>query len=75
MSAALIVAVSWPEFTKVVVRSEPFQRTTDPLTKFDPLTVSVKPLPAAVAELGEIDEIEGTGLLAAVIVKFTLLTS
>jgi hypothetical protein len=39
-----IEAVSWPEFTKAVgVRGEPFQFTTDPLSKFEPVTVSVNP--------------------------------
>ena len=49
--------------TKVVVKVELFQCTFEPETKFDPLTVSVKPGPPAVALLGEIELIAGTGLL------------
>ena len=37
-------AVSWPELTNVVARREPFQFTTDELSKFAPVTVSVKPV-------------------------------
>jgi FixJ family two-component response regulator/AraC-like DNA-binding protein len=52
--------------TKVVVRSLPFQRTTDDVTKFDPVAVSVKaPLPTA-AVLGAMELNVGTGLLWAV---------
>ena len=39
MSAAEMLADSWVSLTYVVVRSLPFQRTTEPLTKFVPLTV------------------------------------
>ena len=49
--------------TKVVVKIKLFQCTFEPETKFDPLTVSVKPGPPAVALLGEIELIAGTGLL------------
>jgi hypothetical protein len=49
--------------TKVVVKVELFQCTFEPETKFDPLTVSVKAGPPAVALLGEIELIAGTGLL------------
>ena len=34
---------------KVVVRSDPFHRTTEPAIKFDPLTVRANPAPPAVA--------------------------
>ena len=49
--------------TKVVVKVEVFQCTFEPETKFDPLTVSVKDAPPAVAPLGEIELIAGNGLL------------
>src|SRR5712692_10030303 len=45
--------------TNVVVRFEPFRRTTDEATKFVPVTVSVNPAPPAVALLG--DSVAGTG--------------
>jgi hypothetical protein len=38
--------------TKVVVRSDPFQRTVEPLTKLVPFTVSVNAAPPAVADAG-----------------------
>jgi hypothetical protein len=38
---------------------DPFQRTTDPLTKFEPVTVRVKPIPPATADGGAILAIEG----------------
>jgi len=40
----------------------PFQRTIEPATKFDPLTVSVNEGPPAVADTGFRLRIEGTGL-------------
>src|SRR5437867_2157108 len=43
ISLAGIEAVSWVELTNVVVRSAPFQRTTDPAMKMLPLTVRLKP--------------------------------
>ena len=49
--------------TKVVVKIKLFQCTFEPETKFEPFTVSVKPGPPAVALLGEIELIAGTGLL------------
>ena len=39
-----MMAVSCVELTNVVARAEPFQSTTEPLTKFAPFTVSVKPV-------------------------------
>ena len=39
-----IEAVSWPELLNVVARGEPFQFTTDALSKFEPVTVSVNPV-------------------------------
>ena len=66
MSVAGINAVIWVLLTKVVVRLELFQRTTDPVpfvpTKPEPLTVSVKAAPPAKTELGLILVILGSGL-------------
>ena len=63
MSAAEMEAVSFMLLTNVVVRGDPFQFTTEPETKCEPFTVSVKAGPPAVALLGEIELIAGTGLL------------
>src|SRR5262245_11589569 len=52
MSAAVIAAVSWVALPNVVARLLPFHRTLVPLTKFEPVTVSVNPGPPACAELG-----------------------
>jgi hypothetical protein len=61
-SPAGIAAVSWVELTKVVVREEPLTWTTDPATKPEPLTVSVKaPLPA-VTLAGDTLVSDGAGL-------------
>ncbi len=43
ISALLISAERWVEEMKVVGRPDPFQRTTDPARKPEPVTVSVKP--------------------------------
>ena len=43
ISAAEIVAVSWAELSRVVVRTLPPQRIWQVGLKFEPLTVSVKP--------------------------------
>jgi len=43
-SWAKITAVSWPELTNVVARGEPTQFTTDEVSKFEPVTVSVNPV-------------------------------
>ena len=43
ISDAGIAAVSCVALTKVVERAAPFQFTTEPLTKFVPVTVNVKP--------------------------------
>lgn len=51
-SPAGMVAVNCVALTKLVVRLLPFQKTCEVGTKFDPLTVSVKPLVPAVAEFG-----------------------
>src|SRR5256885_12927906 len=47
MSAAVIVARSWGALTKGVVRALLFHCTTDPLTKFVPVTVSGNAAPPA----------------------------
>ena len=52
--------------TNVVVRADPFTCTCDPLTKLLPLTVSVNPAPPAVTLVGEMLDIEGTGLLTVI---------
>jgi len=44
ISEAGIVAVSCVELTNVVVRAEPFQSTTEPVTKFVPFTVRTNPV-------------------------------
>jgi hypothetical protein len=44
-----------------VVRALPFHRTLAPLTKFDPVTVSVNPAPPAGAELGDNEASVGPG--------------
>src|SRR4030095_16804589 len=48
--------------TTVVSRATPFHRTTDPGTKWLPVTVSVRPAPAASVRVGLIALSEGTGL-------------
>ena len=53
ISAAVIAAVNCVALTNVVVRFAPFQRTTEPLTKLLPFTVSVGAGPPAAALLGE----------------------
>ena len=63
MSLAGIEAVSCVLLTNVVVRFEPFTWTTDPFTKFEPLAVSVKAGPPAVAVLGEMLASDGGELV------------
>jgi hypothetical protein len=67
MSLDGMAAVSCVALTNVVVRFEPFTWTTDPLTKFEPLAVSVNADPPAVAVLGEMLVSDGAVLLT---VKF-----
>jgi len=62
MSAAVIAAVNCVLLIKVAIRSVPFHLTIEPLTKFDPLTVSVKAGPPAVVEGGAKLTKAGTGL-------------
>ncbi len=61
ISDAEMSAVIVPGLTKVVGRAEPFQNTVELEMKLVSRTVSVKAEPPAVAELGVIDEIVGTG--------------
>ena len=63
VSAAEISAVNPVLLIKVVDRLDPFHLTTDPLMKFVPFTVSVKPVPPAVADVGLILDIVGAGLV------------
>ena len=70
MSAAEMEAVSLVLLANVVVRGDPFQSTTEPATKFEPFTVSVKAGPPAVALVGEIELIAGTGLLMVNVIAF-----
>jgi hypothetical protein len=70
MSAAEMEAVSLVLLKNVVLRADPFQSTTEPETKFEPFTVSVKAGPPAVALLGEIELIAGTGLLTVNVIAF-----
>src|SRR6266478_861477 len=67
MSLAGTVAVSCVLLTNVVVSGIPWipNWTTDVVTKFVPLTVRVNDGPPAVALVGEIEVIDGKGLLIA----------
>jgi hypothetical protein len=60
-SVAGIAAVSWVELTNVVVLSEPFQRTTEPATKFVPFTVSVNAPSPTNRLVGDTLVVVGTG--------------
>src|SRR5438046_9987740 len=68
-SPAGIAACNWVPLTNVVVRALLFHRTTDPLTKFVPFTVSVKAPVPAVALLGTSEPSVGTGLAGTLIVN------
>src|SRR5438128_3535801 len=63
MSLAGIAAVNRDDEPNVVVRLAPFHRTTDPVTKFVPFTVSVNAAPPAAAELGLTPVVVGTGFV------------
>src|SRR5437588_792206 len=62
-SLAGIVAASCMPLPKVVARSLPFQRTTEPAMKPLPRTVTVNAAAPAVALAGESELIPGAGLL------------
>src|SRR5437773_1824537 len=68
-SLAGIAARNCVPLTNVVVRALLFHRTTDPLTKFVPFTVSVKAPVPAVALLGTSEPSVGTGLAGTLIVN------
>ena len=61
-SLARICALSEVGLPYVVVLGDPFHRTTEPLTKFVPVTVSGKAPLTVVAELGDRAATDGTGL-------------
>jgi hypothetical protein len=63
ISPAEIEEVSWLLLMKLVERLAPFQSTVEPSVKFEPMTVRVKPLSPALAELGLRLIIAGAGLL------------
>ena len=65
---AAIEACNWVALTNVVVRAEPFQFTTEPLTNPLPFTANVNPVDPTVTLLGVIEVSTGRGL-GAVIVK------
>jgi hypothetical protein len=71
MSAAEREACNWPALTYVVVRLDPFQFTTDPLTNPDPLTVRVNAAPPTVVAVGDREVIDGTGLFVCQLVAVT----
>ena len=61
-SLARIVAVTCVELTKVVVRFEPANCTTDVDTKFVPFTVSVNAVAPTILFVGEMLVVVGRGL-------------
>src|SRR5713101_4330184 len=61
ISEARIAAVSCVALTKVVVRAFPLKLTVEPLTKFVPFTVKVNAAAPAMALVGEMLVIVGTG--------------
>jgi hypothetical protein len=67
----MIKAVNWVPLTKLVGRSEPFQRTTAPETKPQPLTVRVNPGDPAVVTTGCKLIIVGVAVAVALKVVFT----
>ena len=70
MSPAGMAAVSSEVLTKVVLRLEPFHRTVDSFTKFEPWTERVKEELPAVAEDGLSRAIVGSGLLMVKVTSF-----
>src|SRR5207249_1755758 len=66
MSLAGIEVVSCVLLTKLVVRLNPFQRTTESAAKLVPFTVSVRPGPPAIVEAGSSPVIVGVCAPASV---------
>src|ERR1035437_759548 len=62
MSPANIAMLSRVELMYVADRAMPLKFTTEPVTKFEPFTVSVNPAPPAATLDGLMDEIVGEGL-------------
>ena len=62
ISAVAMVAVSCVVLTKLVGRSAPFQRTTEPLMKLLPFAVRVKPAPEQARSMARSQLSTGTGL-------------
>src|SRR5438093_630351 len=69
-SVAEIAAVSCVADTTVVVRAAPFQRTTEPPTKFVPVTVSVNADPPATTEAGLSVVVVGAGFVMVNVCAF-----
>jgi hypothetical protein len=65
MSEARTAAVIWALLTNVVALAAPLKFTVAPLTKAEPLTVSVNAVEPATALEGESELIVGTALLIA----------
>src|SRR5437868_404020 len=68
MSVAGICAINCVAETTVVGRSLPFQRATDVLIKFVPVSINAKPAPPALTEFGLMLVSIGAGAGASVIV-------
>ena len=60
ISAEAIDADSWLLLINVVVRGDPFHSTVEVAAKSEPVSVSVKAAPPAVALVGEAETIAGT---------------
>jgi hypothetical protein len=65
-------AVSCVEETNVVVSAVPFHLTVEVETNRVPFTVNVNPLPPAMAQVGLIEVVVGTGLLIVKVTGFVM---
>jgi hypothetical protein len=74
MSAAVILAVSCVPLTKLVALALPFHCTEEPLTKLDPVTLSVKLGPPDVAFVAPSELSTGAGFWPAVAPEMLLRT-